>query len=70
MKGTFGFIEDETVGATDDDGDGAGGEFGRYAGYFYDAGAGGLNFFEEVGGAEFVFGEGVDVGDGFAACAL
>ena len=41
-----------------------------YASYFYNAGAGGLDFVEEFGGAEFVFGEGVNVGNGFAANAL
>jgi len=74
VEGAFGFVEDEGVGAAADDGDGpcgrrgGGGGFGvGDAGHFDDAGAGGLDFVEEVGGAEFVFGEGVDVGDGFAA---
>ena len=80
VEGAFGFVEDEGVGAAADDGDGfslvrgAGGG-GRGKGWFDggdtcdfdDAGAGGLDFVDEVGGAEFVFGEGVDVGDGFAA---
>ena len=73
MEGAFGFVEDEGVGAAADYGDGFGG-VGRWlvcdAGYFYSAGAGGLDFVEEFGGAEFVFGEGVDVRDGFAADAL
>ena len=73
MEGAFGFVEDEAVGAAADYGDGSrcvGGEFVCYASYFYDAGAGGLDFIEEFGGAEFVFGEGVNVGNGFAADAL
>lgn len=73
MEGAFGFVEDEGVGAAADYGDGFGGVgwmFVSYAGYFYDAGAGGLDFVEELGGAEFVFGERIDVGDGFAADAL
>ena len=40
------------------------------AGYFYDAGAVGLVLFDEFGGTELVFGEGVDVGDWFAAGRL
>ncbi len=40
------------------------------AGDFDDSRAGGLDFFDEFGGAEFVFGEVVDVGYWFAACAL
>ena len=73
MEGALGFVEDEGVGAAADYGDGSGGVGGGfvcYASYFYNAGAGGLDFVEEFGGAEFVFGEGVDVGDGFAANAL
>ena len=35
---------------------------------FDDAGSGGLDFFEEFRRAEFVFCEGVDVGDWFASC--
>ena len=38
----------------------------RNSGDFDDAGAGALDFVKEVGGGEFVFGEGFDVGDGFA----
>ncbi len=73
MEGAFGFVEDERIGTAADYGDGFGGVgevFVCYASYFYDAGARGLDFVEEFGGAEFVFGEGVDVGDGFAADAL
>ena len=73
MEGAFGFVEDEGVGAAADYGDGFGGVGGMfvcYASYFYDAGTGGLDFIEELGGAEFVFGEGVDVRDGLAADAL
>ena len=73
MEGAFGFVEDEAIGAAADYGDGSrgvGGGFVCYASYFNNAGAGGLDFVEEFGGAEFVFGEGVNVGDGFAADAL
>ena len=73
MEGAFGFVEDKGIGAAADYGDGSRGVAGGfvcYASYFYDAGAGGLDFVEEFGGAELVFREGVDVGDGFAADAL
>ena len=70
MKGAFGFVEDEGVGAAHDDGDGRVRDFGRDAGYFYDAGSRGLGLFYQLGGAEFVFGEGVDVSYWFAACRL
>lgn len=69
VEGTFCLVEDEGVGAAADDGDSfvAICRFLADAGDLDDAGAGGLDFVEEVGGAELVFGEGVDVGDGFAA---
>ena len=73
MEGAFGFVEDERIGAAADYGDGFGGVGRRFvcnAGYFYNARAGGLDFVQEFGRAEFVFGEGVDVRDGFAADAL
>ena len=73
MEGAFGFVQDEAIGAAADYGDGfggVGGGFVCYASYFYNARAGSLHFVQEFGGPEFVFGEGVDVGDGFAADAL
>lgn len=74
VEGTFGFVEDEGVGAAADDGDGllprGGGFVGGDAGDFDGAGAGGGDFFDEGGGAEFVFGEVFDVGYWFAAGAL
>ncbi len=73
MEGALGFVEDEGIGTAADYGDGFGGVCGVfvcYASYFHNAGARGLDFVEEFSGAEFVFSEGVDVGDGFAADAL
>ena len=73
MEGAFGFVEYEGISAATDYGDsfwGVGGWFVCYACYFYNAGAGCLDFVEELGGAEFVFGEGVDIGDRFAADTL
>jgi len=68
VEAALGFVEDEGVGAAADNGDRLARGFD--ARYFDGAGAGGLDFFDQVGGAELVFGEGVDVGDWFAACAL
>lgn len=65
METALGFVEDEGVGAAADDGDGFAGRL--CTGDFDEAGSGRLCFFDQVGGTEFVFGEGVDVGDGFAA---
>ena len=70
MEAALGFVEDEGVGAADDDADRLSGLLVRDAGEFDDAGARGGDFFEEVGGAEFFFREGVDVRDGFAAGGL
>lgn len=44
VEGAFGFVEDEGVGATADDRHGL--PSGFDAGYFYRAGAGGLDFFD------------------------
>ncbi len=68
VQAALGFVEDEGVGAAADDGDRLPGAFD--ACHFDGARAGGLHFFDQVGGAELVFVEVVDVGDGFAACAL
>ena len=68
MERSFCFVEDERIGAVAKDRDGLTGAL--YAGDFDDAGASGFGFFDEFGVAEFVFGEGVDVGDRFAAGAL
>ena len=68
VEAALGFVEDEGVGAAADDGDGLARAFD--ACYFDGAGAGRLDFFDQVRRAELIFGEGVDVGDGFAACAL
>ena len=68
MKRTLGFFEDETIGAAADNRDGL--RRGLHAGDFDDTGTVGLNFFDQIGGAEFVFGEGVDVSNGFASSAL
>lgn len=54
MQGAFGFVEDERIGAAANYGDGfggIGGSFVCYASYFYNAGAGGLDFVQELGGA-------------------
>ena len=69
MERALGLVEDEGIGAASDDGDGAGGVFLGVldAGDFGEAGAEAADFLDEVGGAEFVFCEAVDVCDGFAA---
>ena len=68
MQAALGFVEDERVGAAADDGDGLAGAFDTRD--FDSARAGGLDFFDEIGVAKLVFGEGVDVGYWFAAGAL
>jgi hypothetical protein len=68
VEGSFCFVEDERVGATADDGDGLLGGFD--ARDTNNSSAAGLGLFDEIGCTEFVFCEGVDVGNGFAAGAL
>jgi hypothetical protein len=68
MEGPFCLLQDERVCATANDGDGLCGCLN--ASYFDVAGAGSLNFFDEVSLAELVLCEGVNVCDGFAAGAL
>ena len=68
MKGSFCFVENKRIGAAADDGDGLLGGFDACD--TDDSSAAGLGFFDEIGCTEFVFCEGVDVGDGFAAGAL
>ena len=70
VEAALGFVEDEAVGAADDDADRLPRQLVRDAGEFDDARARAGGFFQEVGGAELVFGEGVDVGDGFAPGGL
>ena len=70
VQRALGFVKDEAVGAAANDADGGAGGFVGDAGHFDDAGAEGLVLFDEFGGAELVFGEGVDVGDWFAAGGL
>lgn len=63
MEGAFCFVENQAIGAASDYGDCSGGisKFVSYAGYFEYARARRLCFFNEIGGAELVFSEGVDV---------
>lgn len=70
VERTFRFVEDEVVGAATDDGDGLTGGFGGYPGDFDGAGAVRGDFFDEAGGAEFVFGKVFNVGYWFATGTL
>lgn len=70
VQGAFGFVEDEVVGAAADDRDGLAGGFGRDAGDFDGARAGGRNFFDKAGSAQFVLAEVFDIRYWFASGAL
>ena len=70
VEGTLGFVQNQAVGAADENGDGVAGQFVRDAGQFHDARARRLGFLQQFGTAEFVFGKGLDVSYGFATCGL
>lgn len=67
MERPLGFVENQGVGTTADDGNSGTGGFVSYPGYFDGARARGLYFFKEFGGAEFIFSEGIDIGDWLTA---
>lgn len=68
VQGALRLVEDHGVGAAAHHRHGLAGRLG--ARDFHHAGAARLGLLDEVGGAELVFGEGVDVGDGLAARRL
>ena len=63
MEGAVGFVENEVVGSAEQHADRVG---GGNAGDLRDAAAVELDFLDEIGVAEFVGREGIDVGDGAA----
>lgn len=70
VEASLGFVEDKSVGAAADDRDGLSGTLVRDACDFDDTRAGGLGFFDELGGTQLVFCERIDVCYWFAAGAL
>ena len=71
MKRAFSLVENERIGAADDDGDGLlWYEFRRDAGYFDYSSTRRLAFFDEICCTKFVFRKSFYVGYGFAASRL
>lgn len=68
VERTLGLIENQVIGATDQDGDGLACVLDT--GDFHDSSAVGLNLFNKISTAEFVFCERLNVGDRFAASRL
>lgn len=68
MQRTVSFFQNELIGAVAKNGNGFTSVLDSSD--FDDTGTGRLNFVNEFGVTEFVFGEGIDIGNGFAANTL